>query len=152
MALRWRKSLPAADPADIDMDEVGTGIIANAAALLRQRRGMNRLQRPSCDANIDRHALHVEALGRNAGMLALSPQHGVGPGGAVAGDHADRLAGFQPSPQGGQKVQQFRGDRVNLSRPKVTQHMVYGSQRVRQVTALGPIVDLQFFAGMDVVE
>ena len=72
---RTKEALPPAHAARVDMDEA-TWIITYAAALQRERRDADQTERPAGQANVDRAAIHVQAVRSNS--LALGMKHCVG--------------------------------------------------------------------------
>src|SRR3569833_3241804 len=75
--------LPVADAARIDVDEVRLRVDADAADLHGDRSIMQLLQRYVGEADVDRHAVHVQAVQNDA--VALGGKRRVGPRAAIAG-------------------------------------------------------------------
>src|SRR6185312_8227656 len=82
------RTLPPPHAAHIHMNEIGTRVIADPAGLHVEGRAMERLEGAIGDADIDRLALHMQAVGRHA--LALAMQHRIGLGRAIARDDEKR--------------------------------------------------------------
>ena len=62
---RWWRSMSelATHAADIDMDKIGSGIESHPAPVHGQCCGMHGVQGASWHPDVDRHALHVQAVG-----------------------------------------------------------------------------------------
>ena len=88
--------LPEPDAAGVDVDEIGIGIVADAAQLQRARRTAQVVQLHPRYADVDRLADHVQAARRHprAGAAACA-QHRVRGGRAVPGDDVERLIRFE---------------------------------------------------------
>src|SRR5260221_2690236 len=83
------RPLPATDAADIDVNEVGARIEADAPRLEAERRALHLDERAVGNADVRGHALHVQAGLRNT--IRHRGYHRAGPRGAIAGKDLKRL-------------------------------------------------------------
>src|SRR5579864_2810455 len=61
------RSRPGPHAANVHMHEVGNRIISDPAAAHDEGGGMNERKRTAGDSDVDRHSLHMQALGGDAG-------------------------------------------------------------------------------------
>lgn len=149
-ALRAQRDgdLPATDPPGIDVNEVGSGVVADPAPLERERRVPQPAERHVGEPDVDRLALHVETLGGDP--AAPLTEYGVGPGRPVAGNHLERTAGPGQSGQVVENVQHPGIDDVLVAGPEVTQQVVDRLEGVRQVPSGGEVLHLEGLPGVGV--
>jgi cyclohexadienyl dehydratase len=136
---RPRASLPGPDGPDVQVDEAGTPVVADAAPPERHR-GLTEL--PGVHVGhpyVDGHPLHVETV---LGDPAVPPsQPLVGGRRAVARDHLDGRAAPREDPDVVEEVEQAGIDRVDIARAVVPQELVDPAEGVGYVPAVGPVDD-----------
>ena len=119
------------------MDEVRGRIVADAAPTQIQRRLVQVGQFHTRRADVDGHALHVQAVMRHA--AAVPGQAGIGPGRPIAGYHLEGLPGLEPGGQLVQQVEEFRSDRVHLSGAEIPQEAIHRMERGVQIA---PVLEI----------
>jgi len=92
-------TLPAAHPADIDMDEAGMRILSDAAGLEGQRGAAQRADAGTAQMDVDGLAFHMQAV--LGDTVIMGGQPGIGAGRAIGGNHIERPLGADPMLQGG---------------------------------------------------
>jgi hypothetical protein len=83
-----RPALPVPDPSGVDVNEIGGGVVADAAATRVERRGAQLPERHVGQADVDRLSFHVQAARRHA--FAVAAEHGVGRRRPISGNHLIR--------------------------------------------------------------
>lgn len=134
--------LPAPDTAHVDVDELFTRVIADAAAM--QREG-SISELGGCDPGdpyINRHRLHVEAVKRH--VVPVRVQHFIGPRRAITADHIDLT--IWPAERSEQIMQEIEDPRVigvNLAGAAVAQIVVQLGEPYLVVPFAIPIHDVE---------
>ena len=144
------KNLPEADAAGVYVDEAGLRIVADAAGLLRQGGAAQLREAAAGDANIDRLALDMEAVDRDA--FAVSVKHRIRQGRAVPGNHLEGFRGAQPMLDSRQQVEQRGIDRLDFVRAEIAQDVVDAIQLFGDVLSVFPVSRLQTLAGVQRIE
>src|SRR5271166_5932548 len=116
------KNLPESDAAGVAVDEAGLRIVADAAGLLRQRGAAQLREAAAGDGNVDRLALDMEAVDRDA--FAVGVEHRIGQRRAVSRNHLERFRGAEPMLDSRQQVEQRRVDRLDFVRAEIAQDVV----------------------------
>ncbi|MEZ5458995.1 MAG: L,D-transpeptidase family protein [Steroidobacteraceae bacterium] len=141
---------PGADAARIEVHEIGTPVVADAAARRRQRQVAQSRAGDVAQAHVDRPTLHVQAALRHAAAGSGEPL--VRLRRAIPGN--DLVAGFNAGSGGqiGQLVEQHGFDRMGLLRPMITQQPVDLVDRRRDIAGGGAIGHRELLAGVRVVQ
>ncbi len=143
--------LPAPDAPDVDVDEVGTGVVPDSAAIQTQRRIAKLGGRHARNADIDRHRLHVQALPRDA--VPALPQVFVRGRRAITADHVDLGVGPpEGSQQVAEQIEKARVVRVDVVLPPVAQDSIDPCQRGGIVPIRVPVHDFETLPGVEMVE
>lgn len=151
-AVRYRAGgrLPVADGACIDMDKGGMGIIADATQTQGFRAIADLPGRAVCHTDIDRLAVHMQAVARNT--FAFGGEERIGLRAAIATDDLERLLAAAAAVQFGQQVEQMHINRRDLVIVMVAQDEIDVLERRRIVLAIFPIGGFDGFTGMFVVK
>ena len=144
------KNLPEADAAGVDVDETALRIVTDAAGLLRQGGTAQLREVAAGDANIDRLALDMEAVDRDA--FAVGVEHRIGQGRTVSGNHLERFRCAQPMLDSRQQVEQRRIDRLDFVRAEIAQDIVDAVELFGNVLSVFPVSRLQTLAGVQRIE
>src|SRR5579863_8030025 len=116
-------NLPAAHAPDVDMNEVGVGIVADTAASERQRGVPDTGSRNAGQANVDGLGLHMHAMQGDAGRMG--PQELVAPRRTIAADDVDfgvRMAGG--GDQIGEEIEQAGIEAANVAGPMIAKEVI----------------------------
>ena len=148
MGNRRLAEFPLADPACVDMHEVGPRIIADAATGHMERGVVQPLQRDAGKQYVRRLALDMQAVDGDAAGRPVKP--GIGFGGAITADQLKRFAGPELRVQIMDQVEQARIDMMDLIIVMIAHEVVDMVQRVRKILAVLPIDQRSRFIGMDV--
>ena len=124
---------PAAYAPGIDVHKVRSSIIANAAALGRDRRIANARGIDARDANIDGAAIHVQAARGDA--IRLLMQRRIARGRAVTGNNLIGLRAANGAVQIGKLIEQSRIDGVNFIAAVIAKDAVDFGERLRCIRA-----------------
>src|SRR5271156_163117 len=143
--------LPAADAPDVDVDEVGLGVVSDPAALHGER-GIAHLGGGNAGyADVDGLGFHVLAvLGDSVAVLA---EVGVAPRGAVSADNVDHAvrvakAGHQIM----EEVELLDVVILHVAGAVVAQEVIELGNGFGQITVADAVDDVDVLAGMQVVE
>src|SRR4051812_43781706 len=102
------------------------------------------------NANIDRHALHVQTFARHA--AALFVKQSVGFRRAIAGYYLEGRRSFEPGVKIIQKIEQPRINRMNISCAKIPQYSIDLSESFGLVRTITPIIQGQALGCVNVLE
>lgn len=141
---------PGADGAGIQMNEVGFGIIANAALAERHRHVPNSLCCKTRKPNVNSLPPHMKTVGSN--LAASGGQHSVGSRCSVSGDDIDRSRYIYIVGQLVHDIKQSRIDRLNATCSKIAKMVADLGQALRDISPISPIYGLQRFECMQVVK
>src|SRR5262249_25620260 len=131
---RSRARRPPADDADIEMHEVAARVVSDPAAAEAARHPIESALIVVGSADIDGHALRMEAV---AGSVhARAPQQPIGLGRPVAADHLERPAGIGPSLHALDDVEEARIDRRDGASALIAHELIDARKRLRDVAAL----------------
>ena len=132
------------------MDEAGLRIVADAAGLLRQRGAAQLREAAAGNANIDRLALDMEAVDRDA--FAVGVEHRIGQGRAVSGNHLERFRGAESTLDSRQQVEQRGIDWLDFVGAEIAQDVVDAVELFGNVLSVFPVSRLQTLAGVQRIE
>ena len=118
------------------MDEVGSGVVADAAVLQAHGDGAHAAHVDIGQAEIHGLAGHVLAVLRDAARSP--PQHGIGLGGPVGREDVDRFPGADLPVDFPDDVEQARVHLGGLVDPPIAQEPIDLVQRVLVVAAVAP--------------
>ena len=110
------------------MHEVRSRVVPDASDSGLERGATKLGKRHIGEPDIDGLALHVQAASRHP--FAAMPEHLVGRGGTIAGDHLKRTGGPRQTLQAMEQIEQTRVDVVDIAGAKVTQEVIDGGERV----------------------
>ena len=144
------KDLPEADAAGVAVDEAGLWIVADAAGLLRQRGAAQLREAAAGDGNIDRLALDMEAVDRDA--FAVGVEHRIGQRRAVSGNHLECFRGAQSMLDSRQQVEQRGIDWLDFVSAEIAQDVVDAGELFGDVLSIFPVSRLQTLAGVQRIE
>lgn len=117
-----REGLPVTYPAGVDMDKIGSGIIADPAPFHGGSGFAEVGQGVSSKSNVDGLSGHMQALCRYA--LGMRLQLPIGGGGAITGDDFKRGVHGDPVMQFMEKVQQVGVNGFDFPRSMISEQMV----------------------------
>ena len=148
-----RKSLPAPDSANVNVDEIGLTVVAHPPPM-QFKSGIAQLGcRHTRQPDINRFRLHVQAVLGDSGVRAARPQKLVRAGSAISADDIDLGRGTtEGSCQVVQQVEHARIVVVHITGAIVAQVLVEAVERLRQVCVATAIDDVEPLVGMGVVE
>ena len=145
--------LPAADSANVNVDEIGSAVVADAAATQCQS-GIAQLGSGHArKADIDRFRLHVQTVLGDSGVRTARPQKLIRAWRSISADDIDLGRGTTEG--SGQIVQQVKHARivvVDVAGAIVAQVLVEAVERLRQIRVAPAVHDVEPLVGMGVVE
>ena len=140
-----------ADASGIDVHEIRGWIVADAAELQRTCGNAQVVEPHPRHPDVDRLAVHVQAVARHAGGgSAALTQQVVGSCRPIAGDDVERLIRFERAAQLVQQVEQLRIDRFDLVGAKVAKNVIDFRERIGTVGTAAAVRRLQSLPGMGV--
>jgi hypothetical protein len=140
---------PAPHATYVDMDKLGSGVIANSTIMKRESRIAKGRSRYAGNTNVDGHGLHVQAVEGNA--VAMCPQIFIAPRRPVATDNVD--LGIGPTQADNQIVQKIEHARVvvmDVAGAMISQEVVKAIQGLGQILTASAIYDVEVLAGVRV--
>ena len=150
---RWLEAsrLPLPDTADVDVNKIGLAIVPDPTTLERQGGGTQLGSRHARHPDVNRHALHMQAVCGHAG--GVTAKESIGPGRTVAANHIDLTPGVADCPrQVVEQIEKSRVERVDVAGEVVTQIMVELGERLREVGAPPAVHYIQAFPSVRVVK
>lgn len=145
--------LPFADRADVDVDELADGVVADAASAeaeggIAQDAGLD-----AGDPDVDGFCEHVLAVLGDAGGGGPGAEIVVALRGSVAADDVDEAIGAaEPGHDGVEQIEFGRIVAAFRLRSMVAQEEVQFFERVRQVDVADAVDDVEVFARVQVVQ
>ncbi len=131
------------------MNEIGLGIITDAAFGDSKRDVPHTRRGEAGQTNVDRLAAHMEAI--RSDLVTPRRKHGIGRRRPISGDDADGLVEFDAVGHLMKNVEQRRIDRFDAARSKVPQMITDLGKTFRKVRAIAPVNSRQRFEGMKIV-
>lgn len=119
------------------MDEAALRIVTDAAGLLRQGGTAQLREVAAGDANVDRFALDMQTVDRDA--FAVGVKHRIGQGRAVSGNHLERFRGGESTLDSRQHVEQRGIDRLDFVGAEIAQDVVDAGELFGDVLSVFPV-------------
>jgi hypothetical protein len=147
------KFLPVSDPPNVNVDEIGSAVVADPAAMQCQgsiaQLGSGHSRKP----DINRFRLHVQTVLGDSGVRAARPQKLIRTWSSISADDVDLGRGTTEG--SGQIVQQVKHAWivvVDVAGAIVAQVLVEAVERRRQIRVAPAVHDVEPLVGVGVVE
>lgn len=143
-------SCPVADWSGVDVHEAASGVVSYAAAAQEGGESFEVFEFGAGEVDVYGACFDVKAVFRDA--FAFFAQHGVGFGGAVAGEYFEGFVGIAYELYGVEEVEEFDVHLLYVAGAEVAQKVVDACEFFRDVVVFCPVGGFEVLSCVGVVE